>query len=474
MAGSLPPIGSLVAQKYRIEARLGEGGRGALYRARQLPMERPVALKWLAPSLFGAAEGVERFLREVQGAARIHHPNVVEIFDVGREDGGLYVVMELLEGESLEECLEDDSLPLLAGLSVLLDAMEGVAAAHARGVVHGDLKPANIFVARSAAEPQGVGKVLDFGLSKLARERLGDTEGPEREFDMRRDVQAFGVILYRLLTGSLPGSNVLGRRSETRSSSTLIDQAARLASRALVPPTQLRPELPAALDGIVARAVADSELGFTPHAQARDDRFPNVRAMISALRPLLSSPEFSDRLRSLGSQPDLQAARRPRAAGESIHTSLRPPPAHFHHAAKSSSGYGPLLLAAAAALVGLAGFLALGGGASREEPAIRRLVRQPDDGGSAPLREETILSLMSTPPGALVLVNDREVGRTPLKVSLESDLPELRTRFRFVRDGYEELSMARHISGARMVIDVGLEPRSSAADSELPVKITYP
>ncbi|HEX6244713.1 MAG TPA: protein kinase, partial [Polyangiales bacterium] len=141
MSSGLPAIGAIVAGKYRIEALLGEGGMGAVFRARHQLMDKPVAIKWLHPRFWDHGEARERFVREARAAARIRHPNVLEVFDVCVEPHALFMVMELIEGDTLEALLERAELSVPRALSLVLDAMHGVAAAHARGIIHRDIKP---------------------------------------------------------------------------------------------------------------------------------------------------------------------------------------------------------------------------------------------------------------------------------------------------------------------------------------------
>jgi eukaryotic-like serine/threonine-protein kinase len=275
---SLPQAGSLIAGKYRLEAQLGEGGMGAVFRARHELMDKSVALKWLKPNL-GDGRAEERFVQEARAAARIRHPNVVDVYDVGHHDGGLYMVMELLEGRDFAALLDAGDMPFPTALRHLLAAMRGVVAAHAAGIVHRDIKPENIFVAYDGHYTDGIAKILDFGISKLrdengiARTRPGVVMGTphymsfeqmngEGDIDQRTDIYAFGVLLYRLLTGVMPFDG---------DSPTAI-MFARISTQ-VRPPAQLRPGLPAALDRAVMKAIA----------LRREDRFATLSELIDAV-----------------------------------------------------------------------------------------------------------------------------------------------------------------------------------------------
>ena len=275
----LPPSGSLVAGKYRLESLLGEGGMGAVFRARHEVMDKPVAVKWLKSTSGDQVAARHRFVQEARAAARIRHPNVVDVYDVGEQDGCLFMVMELLEGETFGDFLERSGVPIAEAIRHLLAAMRGVAAAHAAGITHRDIKPENVFIAVDTLHVEGVAKILDFGISKLHDEPQptltlqGTTMGTPHymsydqircmsDVDHRTDIYAFGVLLYQALTGALP--------YDADTLPGLVMQAA--AGRA-TRPIELRPDLPPELDELVMKAIA-----LRP-----DDRFQNMDAMINAL-----------------------------------------------------------------------------------------------------------------------------------------------------------------------------------------------
>jgi serine/threonine protein kinase len=328
VVSSLPALGSLVAGKYRVETLLGQGGMGAVFRARHELMDKHVALKWLHPRLWVHEEAKERFVREARMVARIRHPNVVEIFDVCAGDDALFMVMELLEGESFDRLLVRGTEPITHALAILLDAMAGVAAAHARGIVHRDIKPENIFVSRVEGAPGPVTKILDFGISKLVQDgvggsatKTGTTMGtpaymsPEhmraaRDLDARADVYSFGVLLYRLLTGELPYgedtfANVAVKQATTR------------------PPSakELRPDLPSYLSDLVTKAMAYD----------REQRYPSLTALMEALRPVTTDSSYMSMLTSpSGEVPKLRSplqadARGPEAGTRQLPERQAPP-----------------------------------------------------------------------------------------------------------------------------------------------------
>ena len=210
---------------YDILAPLGAGGMGVVYRARDLKLNRDVALKVLPPhGRFDAARRA-RFTREAQAAAATKHPNIAVIYDIDESDGVVFIAMELVEGERLSDVLGRGGLPLDRALDIALDVARGLASAHDRGVLHRDMKPANIVLTRD-----GHPKIIDFGIAKLLSESsdAGDrvrtvtlnetTAGrvlgtlnymaPEQargeRVDARCDVFAFGIVLHELVAGAHP------------------------------------------------------------------------------------------------------------------------------------------------------------------------------------------------------------------------------------------------------------------------------
>jgi serine/threonine protein kinase len=214
--------GDFLGGKYLLEDCLGIGGMGEVYRAQNVSLGRKVAIKLLNKEHTGNEDDVMRFLREARAAAAIRHPNVVDVFDVARDDDGTpFIVQELLSGQDLEQYLgaSDGRLPASEALEIMIPVADAIAAAHKQNVVHRDLKPANIFLAREGDKI--IPKVLDFGAclyqtvgalsAKEQRMLIGTPHymAPEQittamDVDRRADVWAMGVILYELLVGETP------------------------------------------------------------------------------------------------------------------------------------------------------------------------------------------------------------------------------------------------------------------------------
>jgi serine/threonine-protein kinase len=219
------PVGEILAGKYRVERVLGAGGMGVVVQVTRLEGEGTFALKFLRPSVARDPMAAKRFLREAEAAGRIESPHVVKISDVGQLAAGApYLVMEYLEGSTLEKRLAGGQrLPLAEACDLALQIAEGLAAAHAMGVIHRDIKPANLYL---VAGPEGAEllKIADFGVSKILDpdepegRKLTRTQtsigsplymSPEqmrsaRAADFRADQWSLGAVLYRMATGHLP------------------------------------------------------------------------------------------------------------------------------------------------------------------------------------------------------------------------------------------------------------------------------
>jgi len=269
---------------YQIVRVLGKGAFGVVYEALRQPLGKRVALKVLHRSLVSHQEVLQRFLREAQTTAQIQHPHIVETFDIGEHEGSPYLAMEFLEGEPLSRRIKRDKrLPLDAACDVMLAVLSAMATVHAAGVIHRDLKPENIYLVRTRngmVRP----KVLDFGIAKVSGE--GDMAltrttallgtpyymSPEqaresKNIDARSDQWALGVILYECVVGKRPFGG-----------GSLLELLSTIASAEYKRPTELMPELPAAIEAVIARALRPDVA----------ERYPDVRAMGAALLPFAS------------------------------------------------------------------------------------------------------------------------------------------------------------------------------------------
>jgi len=275
--------------RYAILRRIGIGAMAEVYEAIHLGLKKPVALKILRPHMADNPDVRARFLREGEAASRIHHPNVVDITDVGVQDDLAYLVMALLEGETLEQrLLRDSSLSVHRAVDLILPVVAAVGAGHDKGVIHRDLKPENIFLARTR-DGKVQPKLLDFGVSKLIVHGvpavtvttgvLGTPHymSPEqakgrRELDGRSDQYSVAVVLYECVTGQMPYDG-----------DTLFELIQELASGHFKPPRAVRPDLPEEFEQIILRAAA-----LEPA-----DRYETMDAFGRALLPF-ASPKARD------------------------------------------------------------------------------------------------------------------------------------------------------------------------------------
>jgi tetratricopeptide (TPR) repeat protein len=244
------PVPRFIAH-YEVQGRLGAGGMGVVYRALDPTMGRVVAVKVLSPELAHDPVANARFRREARAASRLDHPGIGSVFEVGEHEGKLYLAMALCEGETLRARLSRGPMPLAEALPVLAQIAATLAAAHEAGIVHRDVKPANVMIA-----PDGRVRLLDFGLAKLAPEgaapaaqltESGELLGtpaymsPEHlrgeEVDHRADLWALGAVAHEVLTGSSPFSGRGGRVAEV--SRVLTEAPATLGARGVEAPPAL-------------------------------------------------------------------------------------------------------------------------------------------------------------------------------------------------------------------------------------------
>ena len=270
-------IGKTISH-YKILDKLGEGGLGVVYKAEDVKLKRPVALKFLSPELSRDSDSKERFVNEARAASALDHSNICTIYEIGEtEDGQLFIAMAFYEGESLRAKIREGTIDLDEAVGIATQIAGGLAAAHGKGIVHRDIKPANIMIASD-----GTAKIIDFGLAMLAGQmrltKTGMTSGtaaymsPEQargeHLDHRTDIWSLGVVLYELVTGQLP---FRGDYETALIYSILNDRPKPMSS--------VRSGVPSELERVANKALTKN----------LDDRYKSMNELLDDLRALCES-----------------------------------------------------------------------------------------------------------------------------------------------------------------------------------------
>ena len=500
-------IGKVLDGRYKVESVLGAGGMGMVFKGLQTSVQRPVALKTLHPQLAMAPTFFERFKREAEIASRLHHPNIITIFDFGRTSDGLcYYVMEMLEGESLRQRIKRDGpFTLRQAAAIIEQSVAGVAHAHHQNVIHRDLKPHNIML--TSVDGNEYVKVLDFGLVKALEQEeeeqltsTGQVLGtpqympPEQAggevVDQRSDLFSLTGVFYYCLTGHSPyGANS-------------VRKALTLALAGNVPPVATYRKgapVPKAIDEFIVK-------GLMPE---KEDRFQSAEDFLQSLHAALSgtpdsvldavpvfTPEAGGRETGSGSS---SASRKSAAAGKSKVSSkaisavskplpksasrIEPPPAPAapdrrqpSQSQVSSAPQGvPLgvLVAIAATMVLIIGGAVTWKMMSKAEPAtpippqpiaVRKEPDQPPP-NQGPVKVENAnvkVTIKTTPEGAEVSEDGVMIGNAPLSI----DWPRGATRtLTFKLAGFKDTTKALR-SEADQAFEFQLEPLPKAKPSD--------
>jgi eukaryotic-like serine/threonine-protein kinase len=440
-----PLIGSTLAERYRLTRRIGEGGMGTVYEATHVVIDKPVAVKVLREKYVDRPEVAQRLVQEARLASSIRHEHIVDIADSGSTgDGRTFVVMELLDGQSLSELIRHEGpLPEPRALEIVRQVASALGAAHARSIVHRDVKPENIFLVERAG--QDFVKVVDFGISKSMRAPKDQDEASEPEslrlthtgmvlgtplymspeqargdedLDHRIDVYALGVILYECLTGEVPfrGTNYNGI-------------IAQVVNQEPSPPRQLRPELriSEAVERVVMKAMAKS----------RDARYATMEAL----------------------EADLARV----SAGEGVEAPIpaRPP-------RKGGLRTSVIVAVAAGFLVALIAMFAAGRSTKTAPPPpvmVETPVAPAPQPPPPPPPKTVVVHVDTMPPGAEVRQGDRVFGAAPRDLLLpRSTVPAHLT---FHLDGYDPAA-ADVVPSTDDAIRVQLTPKPKHARPHAP------
>ena len=299
---------------YHITSQIGEGGMGVVYEAEDTNLGRHVALKFLTPALAGDENLLQRFQREARAASALNHPNICTIHGIEQFEAEHFIVMELLDGESLADRIRRGPLDIDLVLTLGVQIVDALESAHSKGIVHRDLKPANIFVTS-----RGQAKILDFGLAKIDHQKAdtssnvptaiadgltsaGATMGtvaymsPEQArgevTDARTDLFSFGTVLYQMATGTMP--------FQGETSAVVFDS---ILNRDPAPVTQVNPGLPLELDRIIGQALEKD----------RDMRYQNATDLKTALKRLKRDLDSG---RHSGESSAIHSTRSPQAVHE--------------------------------------------------------------------------------------------------------------------------------------------------------------
>ena len=283
-------IGKMLDNRYEILECIGTGGMAVVYKARCHRLNRLVAVKILKPELASDADFRRRFHDESQAVAMLSHANIVSVYDVSRSDGLDYIVMELIDGMTLKQYMQKRGMPLnwREALHFITQIVQALGHAHSRGIIHRDIKPQNVLVLRD-----GSVKVTDFGIAQLAsaaqstmtQETLGSVHyiSPEQArgsyVDCRTDLYSVGVVLYEMLTGRLPFEG-----------DTPMNVAIQHINSIPIPPRELNPDIPPALEAITMKAMAHD----------LDQRYASADAMLLDLKEFRKNPHMT------ASQPPFQ------------------------------------------------------------------------------------------------------------------------------------------------------------------------
>lgn len=273
-------VGRVIGNRYEIIEKIGEGGMATVYKAKCNILKRYVAVKVLRDEFTTDEEFIKRFNTEAQSAASLTHPNIVSIYDVGHEENIYYIVMELVQGKTLKDIInEDGTLPWKWALNVSIQVASALEMAHRNSIVHRDIKPHNIIITED-----GIAKVTDFGIAKAVSNStitaFGTTIGSVHYFspeharggytDAKSDLYSLGVVMYEMLTGRVPFD-----------ADTPVSIALKHMQEKPIEPIKLNPTIPYAVNKIIMKAMEKDP----------NERYQSATEMLKDLSMALKNPE---------------------------------------------------------------------------------------------------------------------------------------------------------------------------------------
>lgn len=435
-----PLIGATLGGRYRIDGLIGIGGMGRVYRATHTLLGKQFAIKVLPEARAKRSDATERFLREARTAANIDNEHIVEVVNVDEDEAHrLFIVMELLDGETLADRLERGPLPVEDALRIAVQIGDALQAAHDAGIVHRDLKPENVFLVDK--EGNDFVKVLDFGISKIKNPEHGDPKltatdqivgtplyiSPElargiAHVDHRTDIYALGVIVYEMLTGAPPFTGQNHFQLLYKHGNEAPDPPSQRSRKANIPPH---------VEAAVLRALEKNP----------DDRFETMRGLCASLE----GPTMPQRARTVG-LPLLAAF-----VFAAVAFVMWPKPEAETELAPGGTLEQPVPVPSPPGTSAPSPSPAAAVPTPSRAPATKKSESSAEPAGDVTSRERVSVALRSSPGGALVSLDGKTRGKTPLTVELSRgsaatvrfSLPGYRTVRRRIRAGEQDTVRVR-------------------------------